>query len=515
MTGQPLTAHGVPRDDEAPGAGPVDQVVVPGEGDDGLRSQVSHGVRWGVIASVVTQAGRLLFMMALMRLLGPHNFGIVGQAAVYIQLTQIFLHLGLATYIIQRPDIERADIGSAVWLNAVIGSGLALLTFVAAPALASFFRTDELVWVLRILSASFVLKALAVVPTALLNREMRFRTIGAAEISAMLVSGTVGVVAALNGASYWALVIQTLTFDALFVAIVLATTGRPELTWSGAAARRLWAFGSQVMGADLVNYVSDNGDKFLIARFLGATPLALYTLAYRILVMPVQFLTQAGRVILPTFSRLQGDLERLSRAFLRSTESVAILIVPLMTLTILCAPIGVPLVFGEAWAPAVVPMQLLSAMTAIHMLALLTGPVVLAVGRADWEFRWSLVTTVVALSAFAVGLHWGITGVAASYLCIAIVLNPVRFLIIQRLIPLTARGYLRALAPSVVCSAVLCAAWLPVAAALHGTVGGLGTLVGATVVGLAAFVASVRVLWPNDFRKQMDFARSVARRGVA
>lgn len=480
--------------------------------DPELRTQVSAGVRWGVITSVATQVGRLGFMTLLMRLLGPHNFGIVGQAAVFIAITQIFLHLGLATYIIQRPTIERADIGSAVWLNVITGTVLAALTVVTAPVLRAFFGSSELTAVLRVLSVAFVLKALAVVPTALLNRNMRFRSLGTAEIAATFVSGTIGLAAALRGAGYWALVVQTLTFDALYLAIVIGMTGRPELTWSRSAARRLWAFGSRVMGADLVNYVSDNGDKFLIARFLGATPLALYSLAYRVVVLPVQLLSQSGRVILPTFSRLQHDPERLARALLTASQTLAFVICPAMTLVVLAAPIGVPLVFGDDWGDAVLPLQLLALTTVQFMLATLTGPVVLAVGRADWELRWSVATMVVAVVFFAVGLRWGITGVAVSYLLLGVVLNPVRYLIIRRLVPVTARSYLRALAPAAVCSAALCGAWLLVAAVLRGATADVPLLAGASVAGLVAYVVAARVLWPQDLRVQLAFARDVARR---
>jgi PST family polysaccharide transporter len=512
-----VAVPGEPLDPE-PGAPAVAEAVdraVDGDTTETLRTQVSHGVKWGVIAAVATQVGRLAFMTILMRLLGPHNFGIVGQAAVFIAITQIFLHLGMATYIIQRPTIEKADVGSAVWLNIVIGSALAGLTLVAAPVLRTFFASEELTAVLRVLSVSFVLKALAVVPTALLNRSMRFRKLSTAEIAATFISGGLGVAAAVNGAGYWALVIQTLAFDGLYLAIVLAMTGWPQLTWSAVAARRLWAFGSRVMGADLVNYVSDNGDKFLIARFLGATPLALYTLAYRVIVLPVQLLTQSGRVILPTFSRLQDDRERLGRALLKASETVAFAICPAMTITILCAPIGVPLVFGEDWAPAVVPVQLLAGTTIMFVLAALSGSLVLAVGRADWELRWSIVTMAVAIAFFAVGLHWGIVGVAAAYLILGLVLNPIRFLIIQRLVPITALGYLRALAPATVCSAALCGVWLAAAAALGEVTNGVTLLAGASLAGLAGYVLAARLLWPDDFRRQLEFGRQVVRGSVA
>ena len=247
-----------------------------------------------------------------MRLLGPENFGIVGQATVYITITYIFLHLGTAATIIQRPQLEEAEAGSAWWVNVALGSVLAGLTLVTAPVLADFFRTEQLTAVLRVLSICFVLKAMAVVPMALLYRGMRFRSLGIAEIVSTLLGGALAVVAAANGAGYWALVVQTVAMDAIYLTALFWIGGRPELAWSAPAARRLWSFSSRVMGSELVRYMSENSDKFLVARFLGATSLGFYSLAYRVLQLPLLMMEQGGRVILPTFSRLQDDRERLA-----------------------------------------------------------------------------------------------------------------------------------------------------------------------------------------------------------
>jgi O-antigen/teichoic acid export membrane protein len=509
----PIAAHVRPHDDESLTAGSADQTVDRTDANQTLRTQVSHGVRWGVIASTATQVGRFAFVAALMRLLGPENFGIVAQATVYITITYIFLHLGTAATIIQRPHLERTEVGSAWWINVVLGSVLAGLTIVAAPLLASFFRTEQLTLVLRVLSICFVLKAMAVVPMALLYRGMRFRSLGIAEISSTLLGGALAVVAAANGAGYWALVVQTLAMDAIYLTALVWIGGRPNLSWSATAARGLWSFSSRVMGSELVRYMSENSDKFLVARFLGATSLGFYSLAYRVLQLPLLTMEQGGRVILPTFSRLQDDRPRLARVFLRMSESVALAVCPVMTLTILCAPVAVPAVFGKAWAPAVLPLQLLAAMTIQYLIFSISGSVVLAVGRADWEFRWSLFTMVVALVAFAIGLNWGITGVAAAYLIMALALSPIRFLILRRLIPLSARGYLRSLTPAVVSSAALCGVWLLVTAALSGTVSGITLVACGSLAGLAAYLAAARVLWPQDLRYQLEFARLVVRGG--
>jgi O-antigen/teichoic acid export membrane protein len=511
----PIAAHVRPYDHESLSLDAADQTVDRTDANQTLRTKVSQGVRWGVIASIATQVGRFAFVAALMRLLGPENFGIVGQATVYITITYIFLHLGTAATIIQRPQLEEAEAGSAWWINVVLGSVLASLTLVTAPILADFFRTEQLTAVLRVLSICFVLKAMAVVPMALLYRGMRFRSLGIVEIVSTLLGGALAVVAAANGAGYWALVVQTVAMDTIYLTALFWIGGRPELAWSAPAARRLWSFSSRVMGSELVRYMSENSDKFLIARFLGATSLGFYSLAYRVLQLPLLMMEQGGRVILPTFSRIQDDRERLARVFLRMSESVALAVCPLMTLTILCAPVAVPVVFGEAWAPAVVPLQLLAAMTIQYLIFSISGSVVLAVGHADWEFRWSLFTMAIALISFGVGINWGITGVAAAYLIMGLVLSPIRFIIIQRVIPISAWGYLRSLTPAVASSAALCGAWLLVTAALGGTASGLTLVVCGSVAGLAAYLVAARVLWPQDLRYQLEFARLVVRGGGA
>jgi PST family polysaccharide transporter len=242
--------------------------------------------------------------------------------------------------------------------------------------------------------------------------------------------------------------------------------------------------------------------------------LALYGLAGRVLVVPIETLGKTGdRVILPMFSRLQDDKERVVRYFLEASASVALFASLPMTLVILCAPLAVPITFGDAWDAAVLPLQLLAAHSVFFLLIALTNPVVQAAGRADWEFRWALFTTVIALATFAIGLQWGIAGMAACFLVQGALLNPIRFVMVQRLIPLSVRAYLRQLAPAATSTAALVGAWLVVATMLRDQVGDLSVLVAASVAGLVAFLVSMRVLWWADLRRQIEFILQVLRPG--
>src|SRR5262245_12795437 len=189
------------------------------------RTQVASGVRWGLVVSIATQVCRIVFLVALVRLLGPRNYGIVGQAAVVIAVAQIFVHFGLAASIIQRPWLDQSEIGTAFWLNVAMGLLLAIVVMLGAPLLSTFFKTEELTAVLRVLSISFVLKGMTVVPTALLTRNMRFRSLGIAEITSTFISGLLGVGAAAMGAGYWALVIQSVSLEGFYLLLILRIGG--------------------------------------------------------------------------------------------------------------------------------------------------------------------------------------------------------------------------------------------------------------------------------------------------
>ena len=86
---------------------------------------------------------------------------------------------------------------------------------------------------------------MTIVPTALLTRHMRFRSIAMVEITSTFISGVLGVGAAAMGAGYWALVIQTVSLEAIYLFLILYISGLPDLAWSATAARRLWSFSSR------------------------------------------------------------------------------------------------------------------------------------------------------------------------------------------------------------------------------------------------------------------------------
>lgn len=478
------------------------------------RSAVAASARWSLIGLVAKQFARIGFSVLLARLLGPTNFGIVGQATIYLSFTLVFLDIGLASALIQRKRIDDATIGTATVLNAGAVIVLILLTQAVAGVWASVFRTPELEMLLRVLSLDFLLIGAAVVPTALLTRRLNFRLLAAAEIAGTFIGGAAGIAAAVMGAQYWALLVQTLATDFVYAAVVTAAVGRPILSWSKAAYRSIVGFSVRVFGSEVMRFLSQNADKTLIALRLGPTALANYSLSFRVLLLPVQILSQtANRLVFPIFSRLNDQPERQATHFLRVTTSLSLVVTPPMLLVALDAPRGVPIVFGPEWHAAVRPMQILAVVSIVSAVMGTGGSVMLAKGRADWALRWAVVTTGSLIAGFLVGLQWGVDGVAWAYLLIGVPLAMVEIGFIRKLIPYTATQYLQAIAPAGVGGVVLTVVWFATMAVMGGGNDVVALVVASLVAGLA-YCGLIRLCWPAVLREQLDFAKLMISRGA-
>ena len=157
-----------------------------------------------------------------------------------------------------------------VSVNLAVGAALMVLTVAVASTWAEFMNTPELTLVLTLLAPSLLIRAASVTPRAVLIRQMRFRTIAIADVTAAIGGGALGVAVALLGGSYWALVAQIVTTDVLvLLVLILAGAGiRPNLHLQ--YVRKIAGFSGQAFAAGvLINSISRNIDNLLVGKFTG------------------------------------------------------------------------------------------------------------------------------------------------------------------------------------------------------------------------------------------------------
>ena len=333
------------------------------------------------------------------------------------------------------------------------------------------------------------------------------KTLAFVQIGSALVAGAIAICAALAGAGYWAVVVQILAMDAITAAVLLTIVGRPRLKASRRSFAELWNFSSRVMLFQVINYAIRNADNVLIGRYLGAASLAFYAVSYRVMMLPVQGLGQvANKVAFPIYSRLQDDRERLARQFLRAAQMLSLVALPLMCLVALGAPVLVPTLLGAAWEPAVVPLQILSFVGAQQVVHTTVGPVFMACGRADWLARWGFFAGAVLISAFVIGLNWGVVGVAAAYAIASLVISPIPLYLTGKLAGFGLTEFGRKMVPATVSTVALALGWWGSEVLLAPfDISSLTTACVAGIAGSVCYALVLRGCWPKTVSEGTHF----------
>jgi O-antigen/teichoic acid export membrane protein len=415
-----------------------------------LARAAASGTKWVAFSQASRLAAQVLSMVILARLLSPSDFGVLAMALLVTGFAAIFRDFGTVAAVIQRRELPGALLDSVFWLNVSIGIAIAILLALLAPVIALAMHEPQLTGVLRLLAFAFPIVSLGLVQQALLERASRFRSVALIECCAAFAGLAIGVLAALGGWGVYSLVSQAIVeWTVVTAGLWAASTWRPTRQCSLALIREIAGFSGNLVGFSVCNYFARNVDTVLIGRFLGATDLGYYNLAYRLMMWPLQNISWvAGRALFPTLSRLQDDKQRLAQGYVRAVAGVFLITAPLtLGLFVLREPFVVALM-GERWLKVADLLFWLAPISMVQSVGTTLGWLYLSIGRTDVMFKLTVLYGVAVTCAIVVGLQWGVEGVAAAYCATAFVLFWPITAISLRFVDLRITAFLRRLLPT-------------------------------------------------------------------
>ena len=455
------------------------------------------GMFWLLSGSGVQALLRIVVIVIMARLLAPADFGLVAGALVLIDFVEVFSDMGLGLVIVQRAELTDEHVRTGFTLSALLGLLFAAGIWLAAPTIAGVFRMEGMTTVLRAMAVVFPVDSLSLVASALLQRELKFRTLAGISVAGYVFGyGVVGVTLALLGFGVWALVgaylAQTLIVS-LTLLVVQPHAKRPLL--DRVALREMTYMGAGFSVAQVCNYVALKGDNAIVGRWLGAGALGLYTRAYGLMSMSVTIFGSAfDRVLFASLSKIQRERERLALAFRRGTALIALLILPTSAAAFVLAPELIHVLLGPKWAGVVAPFQILAAGMLFRTSYKVSASVARATG-AVYRSAWRQAVYAAAVIAGAlVGQFWGVAGVALGVLLALAVFFLLMAQLSVRLTSITWRDYLAAHLPAAFLTLVIGVETWTVATALRSA-GALPAVVllASVSVALVTFAVLVRL----------------------
>lgn len=384
---------------------------------EGLAVSAARGVMWTGAGQVIRQVVQIVSSIVLARLLVPEEFGLLGMALFFVGFAQLLADFGLGAAIVHGQHDDPDVLSSCFWFSVLVSAGLSLVVALLAKPISMFYGEPIIAGIVLVLSVNLLITGAQAVPQASLQRDMRFGDLAKSQVFGGICGAFTAVVMAAFGGGVWSLVMQPLVGSCVTFSLLLYySRWAPSLRLKKAEFGPLMLFSGHVLGSNLLTYVTRNSDQVLIGRFLGQQSLGLYSLAYQLMLYPLQHVSSViVRVLFPTLSQIKGDLERFASAYLRAIGVIAFLTFPMMMGLFAVAEDFIAVVFGEKWSAMLPVLKMFTGVGLFQSIGTTVGTIYLASGRTDLMLKVVGGVAPVVVIAVIAGLPWGVTGVAMSY----------------------------------------------------------------------------------------------------
>lgn len=389
-----------------------------------LKSKVKHGLKWTFVDQILSQVIFLIFSIFLARILSPSTFGIIGMITVFSNFAILFIDLGFSAALIQKKEVTEAHFSSVFWLNVAIGIVMYFLFYIGAPFISAFYNQPELTLLIRVICLSFIVTSFSSIQANLLIKNLEFKKKVIINWIAMSIGYLIAFILAYKGYGVWALVVMTLATSILnSILYWIVSSWTPLLIFDWKKIKELSHYGLNFLGDTSINYWSRNYDNFIIAKVLGSNDLGIYSRAYSLMLLPLRNITTiVTKVMFPAFSQKQDDLVVLKKYYLNIILYIALITFPIMIGLSLVSTEFVLLFFGRKWMAMVPVLSILSGLGAIQSIISLNGLIYNSLGKTNIAFKVSLISNIVLIIAFTIGVNYGIIGISYSYLIASLVL---------------------------------------------------------------------------------------------
>ena len=258
------------------------------------------------------------------------------------------------------------------------------------------------------MSFSFVLTGISTTAVGLLRREFQFRLLGIADVPGYIIGyGIVGVPAAFSGAGVWSLVYAAITQSGVVGLLALGSTRhevKPLFSWK--IGRKLVSFGGRVSIIGFLEFLSANLDILVIGQIMGAASLGLYNRAYMLVNFPMNYISSSlSRVLLPSFSKLQNEKERIERIFRTAMRLMGAFLFPLCFGIVGGARELVLAVLGGQWNESIPILQVLALSTPFMYLINIQTVLFEATAKLKIKLYIQIANILILCTLFLISFH--------------------------------------------------------------------------------------------------------------
>ena len=472
-----------------------------------LKQKTAQGLFWGILSSGGMQLLNLIIGIFLARLLSPAEYGIVAMLAIFTLIAGNLQDSGFGVALINVKDIKHEDYNSVFWFNVIMSVILYTVLFFCAPLIAKFYHQPCLTRLSRFIFISFFFSAVGISPNAKLVRALKMKEKAIISLTALVVSGTVGVIMAYKGYSYWSLATQQVLYS------VVICFGRyyfahwwPSLHVTFEPVKRMFSFSYKVLITAIIGTVSNNVLTVIFGRLFPSASVGNYSQANKWNTMANSLVTSTvSQMVQPVLVQVNDDRERRRRVFGKMMRFTAFLSFPVMFGLALVAHEFIILAITDRWANSIPLLQILCISGAFVPLYAVYQNLFLSLGKSDIYMWLTLAQIALVITAVLACHSLGITAMVIVFAVINILWLLVWQLFAQRLIGYSYWTMLRDLLPFMLIAAAVMAVTYLVTMPINNY---YLLLVLRVLIAVALYAGVMKLLKAKIFEECVEFIRS-------
>lgn len=346
--------------------------------------------------------------IVLAKILPVETIGIFSIASGILAFFTYFSDFGLSASLIQKKQISEIDLKTAFFVQEILALLILITVWIFAPTFAIFFGLDIAgMWLVRALGIGFFLTTLKVIPSIMLERELRFKPLVLVDVIEALTFNALLIYLVYEGFGVygfaWATIFRSV---AGVLAIYLVSPWKVSLGVSKESAKTLLNFGVPFQLNSILALLKDRLTPLITASIIGPVGTGYVSWSQGIAYRPLEVMSIVIRVTFPAFSRLQDNREELKKIIEKSLLLTALFLYPLLFGLLAVAPSFVEFMGKEKFAPAL-PLIYLFAISTFWAAPSTTFTNVLnATGRVGVTLKLMIMWTI---------LTWGLSPLFAYF----------------------------------------------------------------------------------------------------
>ena len=400
-----------------------------------IAHRTTRAVAWLTLGRLMSRGLDFGLLILLGRFLTPGDFGLVALAATLVTLLEAVSDLPVAQVITRMSNPEAAHYDTAFTLSTFRAIGLSLVCASLAWPFAAFYHDVRLFALILALSVAPVMRGLMSPRLAHFSRSIDFRRDVICEIAGKCMSlAGAGVSVSLH-ATYWSIAAGSVAGSvAAFATSYVLAPYRPRLTLRGTSA--FGRFLGWSTAAQIVNAVNWQSEKLVLGRFVSSVEIGRFSMGSDLASLPLRlFVAPLVSALLPAFSLIRADADRLRRSYLKTHRTIAALGLPLLVAFSILAKSLIMAVLGPKWIDAAWPLQVLSLSILPSMLAVAMAPLAIALDKPYLLFRRNLAELLLKLPIITLGaVYGGLQGFLFATAFNAVVMNLMSLTFVKRIV---------------------------------------------------------------------------------